>query len=92
MASRSEPEDETSTGAKRIVLNNLAREQALQINAPIGTKGWKETEKLVIEKNVATGSAIQVNHAISDEVLDLLLEAHRKTTGAQIESERGGGE
>ncbi|TGO37888.1 hypothetical protein BHYA_0086g00030 [Botrytis hyacinthi] len=62
--------------SRRIVSRNVAREQALQINAPIGEKGWREAFQIEIQDNEATGSSIQINHAISEDLFDKLL-AHR---------------
>ncbi|KAF7857810.1 uncharacterized protein EAF02_011177 [Botrytis sinoallii] len=62
--------------SRRIVSNNVAREQALQINAPIGEKGWREAFQLKIRDNEAAGNSIQINHAISEDLFNRLL-AHR---------------
>ncbi|KAF7943340.1 hypothetical protein EAE96_011267 [Botrytis aclada] len=63
-------------GFRRIILNNVAREKAVQINAPIGEKGWREAFQLEIRDNEATGNSIQINHAISEDLFKRLL-AHR---------------
>ncbi|KAJ8063731.1 hypothetical protein OCU04_007594 [Sclerotinia nivalis] len=61
----------------RIVLNNVTREQALQINGPIGEKGWREEVfHLEIRDNEASGSSIQINHAVSEEAFYAML-AHK---------------
>ncbi|KAK6608904.1 hypothetical protein H4I96_02835 [Botrytis cinerea] len=60
-------------GSGRIVLKNVTREQALQINGPIGEKGWREVSQLEIRDNEAAGSGIQVNHAVSEDVFLKLL-------------------
>lgn len=54
----------------------MAREQALQINAPVGEKGWREAFQIEIRDNEATGNSIQINHAISEDLFDKLM-AHR---------------
>ena len=51
--------------SSRIVLNNTALDQAVQVNAPIGTEGWIEVEDLTIKDNVAKGYSTQINHAVS---------------------------
>ncbi|TGO54989.1 hypothetical protein BCON_0098g00110 [Botryotinia convoluta] len=62
--------------SRRIVVKNVVREQALQINAPIGEKGWREAVQLEIRDNEAAGNSIQINHAISEDLFNRLL-AHR---------------
>ncbi|KAH3920273.1 hypothetical protein HBI56_067700 [Parastagonospora nodorum] len=47
---------------ERIILRNMARDQALQINAPIGKDLWKAIDRIVIEHNTAEGEAVQVNY------------------------------
>lgn len=47
---------------ERIILQNMARDQALQINAPIGKDLWKAIDRIVIEHNTAEGEAVQVNY------------------------------
>lgn len=59
----------------RIVLDNTTKDQALQINGPIGEKGWWEVSHLEIKNNVATNRSIMVNHSISFDVLNALLAA-----------------
>ncbi|KAF5876587.1 uncharacterized protein Bfra_002992 [Botrytis fragariae] len=60
----------------RVVLKNVTRDQALQINGSIGEKGWREVSQLEIRDNEATGNGLQVNHAISEDMFFQLL-AHR---------------
>ncbi|TGO26626.1 hypothetical protein BPAE_0056g00480 [Botrytis paeoniae] len=62
--------------SSRIVLKNVTRDQALQINGPIGEKGWREVSQLEIRDNEAAGNGLQVNHAISEDMFIQLL-AHR---------------
>ncbi|CAD6455816.1 5e77a018-5156-4f60-b40b-2159ab023bf8 [Sclerotinia trifoliorum] len=60
--------------SRRITLNNVTREQALQINGPIGEKGWREeVSHLEIRNNEASGSSIQINHAVSEEAFYAML-------------------
>jgi hypothetical protein len=59
-----------------IVVDNLAEDQALQINGLIGKDGWWKASQLVVRKNKATGTAIQTNVPISLGVFDKLL-SHR---------------
>jgi hypothetical protein len=75
--------------ARRTVQRNLAREQSLQINAPVGEEGWLEVEDLAIQDNLSTGNSIQVNHAISGTVLQMILDVHSKVTfGMGLEGEK----
>jgi len=64
-----------NTPTSRIVLNNITEDQALQINGPIGEKGWREVVQLEIKNNRAANKSIQVNHAISEEVFNQLMAA-----------------
>jgi len=59
----------------RIVIDNSTQEQALQINRPIGEKGWWEVSYLEIRNNKAVGRSIQVNHGTSVDVFKRLLAA-----------------
>ncbi|TGO49036.1 hypothetical protein BOTNAR_0447g00010 [Botryotinia narcissicola] len=69
--------EEAGRASRRIVSKNVARDQALQINAPIGEKGWREASfQLEIRDNEAAGNSIQINHAISEDLFNRLL-AHR---------------
>ncbi|KAH8727681.1 hypothetical protein GQ44DRAFT_703624 [Phaeosphaeriaceae sp. PMI808] len=47
----------------------------MQINGPIGEKGWKEVDHLEIKDNVAAEMCIQVKDAMSNEVFQQLLAA-----------------
>lgn len=69
------PKPEAGKPTARIVLDNITEEQALQINGPIGEKGWWEVSQLEIRNNRAIGRSIQVNHGTSTEVFDRLLAA-----------------
>lgn len=69
----------------RSVLRNVTKEQALQINGPIGEKGWMEVFQLEIRDNEATGNGIQVNHAISEDAFrQLLLQNHQNEANIGI--------
>ncbi|KAH7357567.1 hypothetical protein BKA66DRAFT_538414 [Pyrenochaeta sp. MPI-SDFR-AT-0127] len=62
----------------RITINNFTEQQALQMNGPVGEKGWREVSHLEIRNNKANGRSIQINHGISEDVLTncYLLELH----------------
>jgi hypothetical protein len=57
----------------RIILRNMAKHQALQINAAVGDDIWKNINRLVIKDNVAEDQAIQINHGNSLEVTMALI-------------------
>lgn len=48
-------------------MNNLTFDQAVQVNAPIGTEGWTEVNSLTIKDNVARGYSTQVNHGMAKD-------------------------
>ncbi|OAL01576.1 hypothetical protein IQ06DRAFT_125905 [Phaeosphaeriaceae sp. SRC1lsM3a] len=58
---------------ERIILRNMAKDQALQINAAIGEDIWKEIDRIAIEDNVASNDAVQINHSNTLEVTLALL-------------------
>jgi hypothetical protein len=62
-------------GGKRIVIHNLTRDQALQINGPVAVDMWKDVAFVKIEGNVAAGTAIQTNYPITMDVFRELLAA-----------------
>lgn len=62
--------------SSRIVRNNLTYNQALQVNAPIGTEGWREVNSLTIKDNVARDESTQINHAVGKDVFLALLARH----------------
>ncbi|RAL64619.1 hypothetical protein DID88_001652 [Monilinia fructigena] len=72
----SHPKDANSI-ASRIVLRNVTKEQAFQINGPIGERGWREVNQLEICDNEASGSSLQINHAVSEELFLQLLAQQR---------------
>jgi hypothetical protein len=63
-------DSDSSTGSEtkrrasieRIVLNNMARDQAIQINAPLGKDIWKNVDRTVIKNNTAENDAVQINY------------------------------
>ncbi|KAH8892381.1 hypothetical protein GQ53DRAFT_764190 [Thozetella sp. PMI_491] len=62
-------------GGKRIIVQNLTRDQALQINGPVGVDMWKDMAFVKIEGNAAAGTAIQTNYPITIDVFKELLAA-----------------
>lgn len=83
IASLSDSENSTleSVGVKskdstsRVVERNETKDQALQLNAPIGIGGFVEVDHLVIMDNKAVNRSIQVNHAVSQDNFDKILAA-----------------
>ncbi|KAM5344946.1 hypothetical protein ACJ41O_010808 [Fusarium nematophilum] len=49
----------------RLIVGNLTKEQAIQINGPIGRDGWVEASHIEIRDNIAAGESTMINHAIS---------------------------
>jgi hypothetical protein len=47
---------------ERVILSNMARNQAIQINAPIGKDIWKTVDKITIKHNTAEDNAVQINY------------------------------
>jgi hypothetical protein len=61
---------------ERIILYNMARNQALQINAPMGNDIWKTVHRIVIKNNTAEGDAVQINHTNTLEDTMALMRLH----------------
>lgn len=69
---------------ERIVLNNMAENQALQLNAPVGRDMWKSLAgRIEIRDNVAKDDATQVNYATDLETLLKLMEARGALLGRE---------
>ncbi|KAM5359540.1 hypothetical protein ACJZ2D_014396 [Fusarium nematophilum] len=58
----------------RLIVGNLTKEQAIQINGPIGRDGWVEASHIEIRDNIAAGESTMINHAISMDTFRALLE------------------
>jgi hypothetical protein len=67
----------------RVILRNMARHQALQINAAVGDDIWKNINRLVIKDNVAEDQAIQINHGTTLEVTMALINLQGKIIAAR---------
>jgi hypothetical protein len=95
---RDDSEDETvvndsdsSTGSStrkrvstsRIILRNMAKQQALQINAAVGDDIWKNISRLEIKDNIAEDQAIQINHGNTLEVVMALIGRQGKIIAAR---------
>ncbi|KAF1922177.1 uncharacterized protein M421DRAFT_132562 [Didymella exigua CBS 183.55] len=63
-------DSDSSTGSEtkkrasieRIILSNMAKNQAIQINAPLGKDIWKNVDRIVIKNNIAEHDAVQINY------------------------------
>ncbi|KAF7514904.1 hypothetical protein PCG10_004293 [Penicillium crustosum] len=63
-------------GNTRIIIGNLTRLQALQINGPVGEDEWKTISHLEIRDNEAGPASSQVNYPVSGTVFASLLLDH----------------
>ncbi|KAE8847419.1 hypothetical protein CFE70_006098 [Pyrenophora teres f. teres 0-1] len=59
---------------ERIIRRNEARNKAVQVNAALGKDLWKNLHRLVIEDNVVDSQGIQVNYAITPEMLMMMFD------------------
>lgn len=50
---------------ERIILNNVAKFQATQINAPLGDDIWAHVDRLVVENNQADALSTQINYPMT---------------------------
>ncbi|KAF4957869.1 hypothetical protein FSARC_11165 [Fusarium sarcochroum] len=57
-------EDKKPT-TERIILNNVAKFQATQINAPLGEDIWAHIDRLVVENNQADALSTQINYPMT---------------------------
>lgn len=69
---------------ERIILRNMAKDQALQINAAIGKDIWKGIDRIIIRENVASNGAVQINHSNTLEVTLALLKATHEVRVASL--------
>jgi hypothetical protein len=63
-----------ATITERIVIGNSTKAQALMVNAAVGEDIWKDLDRLEIRENIAEDSSTMVNHAISKDVLKLMMD------------------
>jgi hypothetical protein len=50
------------TLTERIVLSNIAKDQAIQLNSPLRKDIWKDVDRVVIKNNIAEHDAVQINY------------------------------
>ena len=77
------PKTMKRVSTERIILRNMAKNQAMQINAPVGKDIWKNVDRIVIEDNVAQDEAVQINYTNTLEVTMALLRFNRATITAR---------
>jgi hypothetical protein len=66
---------------ERRILRNTARDQAFQVNCPIGEDVWKDLDCLVIEENVAEDQSTQFNYGMSLEIALAFMDRQQAKTG-----------
>jgi hypothetical protein len=59
----------------RVIRHNMAYDQAMMVNGPIGEDTWATTAHITVSDNLAKGKSVQVNHFISSDQVRLTLEA-----------------
>jgi hypothetical protein len=79
----SKPKKRVST--ERIILRNMAKNQAIQINAPVGMDIWKSIYRIVIEDNIVQDEAVQINYSNTLEVTMALLRLNNAMITARQE-------
>lgn len=60
-----EPTAGGKQATERIILNNVAKFQATQINAPLGEDVWASVGRLVVENNQANALSTQINYPMT---------------------------
>ena len=65
-----------SKRTSRVIVGNLTRLQALQVNGPVGEDEWKTISHLEIRDNTAGLASSQVNYPVSGTVFASLLIDH----------------
>ena len=73
---------EVPVKTERIVRRNDARNQAVQISAPLDKDLWRHIDRLVIEDNSVDSQGIQVNYAISREMMMMIFDQQNKVIAA----------
>ena len=75
--SETSPQD-FSVKTERIITRNIARNQALQINAALEEDLWKNVNRLKIHDNVAEDQSLQVNYAMTREMFSMVSDQRNK--------------
>ena len=60
-----------------IARDNIATEHALQVNTPIGVDVWEDIGMLRVERNQASGYALQFNAPMSAETFCMAMAARQ---------------
>jgi hypothetical protein len=68
----------------------MAKNQAIQINAPLGKDIWKSVNRIVIKNNVAEHDAIQINYtnSLEDTMALMTLRSNLNIAAQQNKSSR----
>ncbi|KAF2013027.1 hypothetical protein BU24DRAFT_435314 [Aaosphaeria arxii CBS 175.79] len=72
--------DPTQPMIERIILRNIARHQAIQINAALGEDVWKDVDRLVVKDNVAEDQSVQINYGMTIATCQWLFEQRKGIT------------
>ncbi|RSL68757.1 hypothetical protein CEP53_002454 [Fusarium sp. AF-6] len=75
---------------ERIILNNVARFQAIQINAPLGEDIWANVDRLVVENNQADALSTQINYPMTLGAFYSGFMPHEITEGVVVDREGDG--
>lgn len=69
---------------RRDTIGNFTRDQALQINGPVGEMQWLKLSNINIIDNSARDRSIQVNNVMSEEAFRQLMGPNRSDAPAQV--------
>lgn len=58
--------------SERIIVGNMCKDQAIQINGPIGADLWKDISRLEVRDNRAEDVSVQVNYITTLDDLNVL--------------------
>ncbi|KAG9191610.1 hypothetical protein G6011_10344 [Alternaria panax] len=67
---------------ERIITRNIARNEALQINAALEKDLWKDVHRLKIHDNVAEDRSFQANYAMTREMVSMMLDQRNRVVAA----------
>jgi hypothetical protein len=67
-----------SVKTERVITRNIARNQALQINAALEKDLWINVNRLKIHDNVAEDQSLQVNYAMTREMFSMVSDQRNK--------------
>jgi hypothetical protein len=67
----------------------MARDQAIQINAPLGKDIWKNVDRTVIKNDIAENDAVQINYINTVEDMMALMTHRSKLKIAEQQHNTG---